>query len=302
MSIRRYKRQVALLLKVLPIISKETDFALHGGTAINLFQRNMPRLSVDIDLTYLPVADRKTSLMGINQKLLTIQQNILRSFPGINVEHKSEVSKLILSNGKSVVKVEVNQIKRGCYAKSRWMSLCARAQEEFNSFCEVQVVEKGHLYGGKICAALDRQHPRDLFDIRYMLDTEELSAAIIKGFIFYLISSNRPISEMLAPQFLDQRIAHENQFAGMTEELFPYGAFEKTRSELIDSIHQSLTIDDQQFLVSIEAGSPNWSIYDFKSFPAVQWKLMNVQKLRKENPKKYRGYIDSLTNVFHKLK
>ena len=236
--------------------------------------------------------------MDINQKLLTIQRNIIRSFPDINVVHKSDVSKLILSNGKSVVKVEVNQIKRGCYADSQWMSLCARAQQEFHSFCEVQIVEKGHLYGGKICAALDRQHPRDLFDIRYMLDSEEFSAAFTKGFIFYLISSNRPISEMLAPQFLDQKIAFENQFAGMTEELFPYEAFEETRSELVDLIHQSLTIDDKQFLISIESGSPDWNIYDFKRFPAVQWKQMNVQRLKKENPKKHQDHMNKLRNVF----
>jgi len=77
MNFRNYKKQVALLLRVLPLISKETDFALHGGTAINLFQQNMPRLSVDIDLTYLPIADRETSLIDINKKLLTIKQHLI---------------------------------------------------------------------------------------------------------------------------------------------------------------------------------------------------------------------------------
>lgn len=245
MSFQSYKKQVALLLKVLPIISKETDFALHGGTAINLFQRNMPRLSVDIDLTYLPVSDRDTSLMKINQKLLVIKQNILRSFPEMRVIYKENVSKLMISNVEAAVKVEVNQIKRGCFAKTRWMRLCSKAQEEFNSFSEMQVVEMGHLYGGKICAALDRQHPRDLFDIRYMLDTEEFSAVLIKGFIFYLISSNRPISEMLAPRVLNQKSVFENQFSGMTEEPFTYKDFEETRTTLIDKIHQSLTADDK---------------------------------------------------------
>src|SRR5690554_378751 len=121
MNFQNYKKQVALLLKVLPLISKETDFALHGGTAINLFQQNMPRLSVDIDLTYLPIADRETSLIDINKKLLTIKQNITYSFPEVNVTHKENVSKLMINNAEAAIKIEVNQIKRGCYAKTRWM-------------------------------------------------------------------------------------------------------------------------------------------------------------------------------------
>lgn len=60
-----YKNQVALLLSILPEVAKEKDLAVHGGTAINLFVRNMPRLSVDIDLTYIPVRDRTTSLLAI---------------------------------------------------------------------------------------------------------------------------------------------------------------------------------------------------------------------------------------------
>lgn len=56
-----YRRQVSLLIKIVPLVAKETVFALKGGTAINLFLRNMPRLSVDIDLTYLPVKDRASA-------------------------------------------------------------------------------------------------------------------------------------------------------------------------------------------------------------------------------------------------
>ena len=65
MSTRNYKKQVHLLLSVLPMVAKENCFALHGGTAINLFLNNMPRLSVDIDLTYLPVENRDTSMDNI---------------------------------------------------------------------------------------------------------------------------------------------------------------------------------------------------------------------------------------------
>jgi Nucleotidyl transferase AbiEii toxin, Type IV TA system len=61
-----YRAQVALLTRILPLIAEEACFALKGGTAINLFIRDMPRLSVDIDLTYVPVAPRAASLAQID--------------------------------------------------------------------------------------------------------------------------------------------------------------------------------------------------------------------------------------------
>ncbi len=77
MPIEIYKRQVALLLDILPEVAKETCFALHGGTAINLFIRDMPRLSVDIDLTYLPLESREASLKNISDALSRIRDYIL---------------------------------------------------------------------------------------------------------------------------------------------------------------------------------------------------------------------------------
>lgn len=77
MNTRKYEKQVHLLLSVLPLVAKEKCFALHGGTAINLFHHNMPRLSVDIDLTYLPVEDRDTSIAHINKSLHRISQQII---------------------------------------------------------------------------------------------------------------------------------------------------------------------------------------------------------------------------------
>jgi len=60
MARERYMRQVALLVRTLPYIARHEAFALKGGTAINLFYRDMPRLSVDIDLTYLPLTAGET--------------------------------------------------------------------------------------------------------------------------------------------------------------------------------------------------------------------------------------------------
>jgi len=134
-----------------------------------------------------------------------------------------------------------------------------------------------------------------------MFNTVEFSREIIKGFVFYLISSNRPIAEMLAPHFLNQKSVFENQFSGMTKEHFTYEDFEETRTTLLSKIQQSLTEVDKQFLMSIEEGRPDWSSYDFNIFPAVQWKLMNVLRLKKENPKKHQNYMDDLNDRLSKF-
>ena len=88
-----YKKQVKLVLDVLPEVAKETCFDLHGGTAINLFVRNMPRLSVDIDLTYVEIAERKETLDAINAALGCIKENIEKLSPSIRIEHKENMSK-----------------------------------------------------------------------------------------------------------------------------------------------------------------------------------------------------------------
>jgi hypothetical protein len=89
MTIKTYKKQVTLLLKVLPEVAKEACFALHGGTAINLFIRDMPRLSIDIDLTYIPLENRQLSFQNINQGLCRIKENIQRIIPDIHIQRSN---------------------------------------------------------------------------------------------------------------------------------------------------------------------------------------------------------------------
>ncbi|HED06714.1 MAG TPA: nucleotidyl transferase AbiEii/AbiGii toxin family protein [Ignavibacteria bacterium] len=165
----RYRNQAALLIRILPEIAREKYFALHGGTAINLFYHNMPRLSVDIDLTTVPFGNRKTDLALIRSKLLSIGERLRENIPDIRVKAPVEIDdelKLYCSIPEAIVKVEVNTINRGINGVPVLRPLCHKAQEIFDSFCEIQVVPDAQLFGGKIVAALDRQHPRDLFDIK----------------------------------------------------------------------------------------------------------------------------------------
>lgn len=292
-----FKNQVALLLQVLPEVAKEKRFALHGGTAINLFIRDMPRLSVNIDLTYIPIEDRETSLQKIVAALVSIKVNLEKILPEAEITIKETVLKLQITTAQAQIKLEVSQINRGLLDGLVELKLCNKAQEDFDAFCEMPVVSMGQLYGGKICAALDRQHPRDLFDVKYLLENEGFSKDIKKGFLLLLLSSGRPLNEMLQPNLIDQRAAMVNQFEGMSSESFTYDHFEKTRTTLLETIHEHLTAKDKSFLLSFTNLTPDWEIYDFEKFPAVQWKLQNLTKLKSSNLEKFNALNTELKNL-----
>lgn len=295
-----YKNQVALLLQVLPEVAKEKSFALHGGTAINLFVRDMPRLSVDIDLTYIPVEDRVTSFKCIIEGIKSIKTNLGKILPEAVITITERNLKLQITTDKAQIKLEVSQINRGIIADTTKLLLCDKAQEDFNSFCSISVVSLGQLYGGKICAALDRQHPRDLFDVKYLLENDGFTDEIRRGFIFLLLSSKRPLNEILHPNLIDQRETMTNHFDGMTTETFTYEDFENTRTELIQTIHQHLTAKDREFLINFSNLTPDWNIYNFEDFPAVQWKLQNLVSLKSNNLDKFNKQHQEVKDLLDK--
>lgn len=296
-----YKSQVILILKVLPEVAKESCFALHGGTAINLFVRDMPRLSVDIDLTYIPIEDRETSFATVNKTLERIKIGVESIFPTIEVSHRPKVLKLLFSERNAQIKLEVSQTMRGVIGSPIRMVLSELVQTKFSSFSAINVVPFEQLYGGKICAALDRQHPRDLFDVKYLLENEGFTRDLKMGFLFCLLGSKRPINELLFPHELDQRSALKNKFEGMSKESFTYEEFEETRNRLVIEIHKSLNSTDIQFLLDFENTIPNWELYDFEEFPAVQWKLKNLRKLKNTNPEKHLKQLNQLKELLGEL-
>ncbi|HRW86111.1 MAG TPA: nucleotidyl transferase AbiEii/AbiGii toxin family protein, partial [Bacteroidales bacterium] len=163
-----YLTQADLLLQVIPHIATEKTLALKGGTAINLFLRNMPRLSIDIDLTYLPIDNRETALSNISDSLGRIRERITKSIPGSTVNNhviEGNDVKLFVQSKNAQIKIEVNTTTRGHLHPVRLLQVNETVQERFKKFAAIQVVSDAELYGEKICAALDRQHPRDLFDV-----------------------------------------------------------------------------------------------------------------------------------------
>ncbi len=174
MILHKYKEQVDLLLQVLPYVAKENMFALKGGTAINLFVREMPRLSVDIDLTYLPLNSRNDALKNLAEGLNRIKVDIEKNIKGVRVHSvslngKTDV-KLNCQGQNAQIKIEVNTITRGNIFPTKLMQVLDSVQDEFGKFAAINVVSFAELYGGKICAAVDRQHPRDIFDVMPMIN------------------------------------------------------------------------------------------------------------------------------------
>jgi predicted nucleotidyltransferase component of viral defense system len=298
-----YKAQVDLLLQVLPYVAKEKIFALKGGTAINLFVRDMPRLSVDIDLTYLPFDSRDDALSNIENGLKRIKVDIEKNVQGIKV-HTVPLNggtdvKLNCQGQNAQIKIEVNTITRGNVFPTELKQVVDSVQDEFGKFAAINVVSLAELYGGKICAAIDRQHPRDIFDVKLLLDNEGLTDEIWQGFLVGLISHYKPINELLSPVLKNQKSAFDKQFAGMTKIDFSYEDYESTRDTLIKAINEKLTEENKKFLLSFEQGEPDWNLFPIdvlKDLPAIKWKLINIKKLKKANPAKYEQMIENMKN------
>lgn len=281
-----YKRQVALLIRILPAVAEEACFALKGGTAINLFIRDMPRLSVDIDLTYLPVASREESLAAIDAAMRRIAQRISVLLRGVQVvpaetNPENAVLKLLVRQDNAQVKIEVTPVLRGSVYEPELRSVSASVEESYG-FAEMRVVSFADLYAGKIVAALDRQHPRDLFDVRDLLANEGIDDKLRRAFLIYLISHNRPMAEILAPIRKNIEEDFHRGFAGMTAEALLLDTLHQAREDLIASIVGQMPEPHRRFLVGFERGAPDWGVLGIpgaETLPAVRWRQRNLDSI-----------------------
>jgi predicted nucleotidyltransferase component of viral defense system len=280
-------KQTELLLRILPLIYKEDVLALKGGTAINFFVRDLPRLSVDIDLTYLPVNDRESALTEIRNSLLRISEQIKRSVPGTAIIpkkiHGTDVVRGLLVDREGVtIKIEPNLVLRGSVYPPEIKTLSKKAQDLFELSLQSRILSPYDLYAGKICAALDRQHPRDLFDVHLLLKGGGIKPEIRKAFIVYLVSHPRPMVEILSPQAKVLRDIFEKEFKGMVAEDIPVEALEMTRNDLVEILREDLTLDERRFIVSLKEGRPRWDLLALEgveNLPAVKWKLLNISRM-----------------------
>lgn len=280
-----YYKQVQLLVQVLPIVAEQSCFALKGGTAINLFVRDFPRLSVDIDLVYLPMGGRDEVLREIQAALDVISTDLKSKLKNLEVikayKAKSDALRLVISRNGVQIKIELSPVLRGTVFEPEVMEVCEAVEDEFG-YAEIAVVALPDLYAGKICAALDRQHPRDLFDVKWLLENEGLTDDIRKALLVYLLSHNRPMAELLRPQFKDITAIYAGEFASMAKKYVPLEELISIRERLVKLIHQGLTDDERQFLLSFKGREPDWGLLGLEGvseLPAVKWKQINLAKM-----------------------
>ena len=293
-----YYRQVQLLLQIIPFVAQHDCFALKGGTAINLFVRDFPRLSVDIDLVFLPMMDRQEALQTIKDNLNTLAVNITEQIVHTRVtssfQDKADALRLLVERDGVQIKIELSPVLRGTVYEPQIIAVCEAVEDEFG-FAEIAVVSFEDLYAGKICAALDRQHPRDLFDIKQLLDNEGITDRLRKALLVYIISHPRPITELLKPHFKDISNIYEGEFRNMAEHDIPLAALANAREQLVNIINNELTQEERKFLLSFKSHEPDWSLLglpNIDKLPAVRWKLQNIGKM---SPQKH-------ADAYHQLK
>ena len=287
-------------MQILPFVAKQECFALKGGTAINLFVREFPRLSVDIDLVYLPVKGRDDALREICVALDAISADLKSTFKDVELtesyKSKRDALRLIIVRNGVQIKVELSPVLRGTVYEPQLMEVCAAVEDEFG-YVEVPVVDLADLYAGKICAALDRQHPRDLFDVKWLLENEGLTEEIRKALLVYLSSHNRPMAELLRPQHKDLSAIYAGEFASMAATDVPLKELEAVRERLVETIHQELTDGEKRFLLSFKNRQPDWALLNLEGvseLPAIKWKQINLAKMPDD---KHKQALEKLREV-----
>lgn len=295
-----YIEVVRLLLECAPSIFETPHFAMKGGTAINLFIEDMPRLSVDIDVVYTNhQAPRDEALKSISNGLDATRKRLA------NVGLESEVSatkggdeiKLFIQRDRNQVKVEVNHVFRGTVLPVETRQLGNEARKLFTTELSAPILAAPELYGSKLVAAMDRQHPRDLFDVRGLFERGGLTAEVVECFVCYLAGHNRPVHEVLFSRDVDMSSAFENEFAGMTRNPITLAELETARRKLKKELPAALTADQREFLLGLVASEPDWQLMKcphLSQLPAIRWKLQNLTKLKKSNPGKFSQQADEL--------
>ncbi|HCE6035843.1 MULTISPECIES: nucleotidyl transferase AbiEii/AbiGii toxin family protein [Pseudomonadaceae] len=297
---KTYADTVRLLLAIVPDVFANDIFAMKGGTAINLVVQDMPRLSVDIDVVYLPwQTPRDEALQAINQELAAIATRVASLGVQTRLVRSKDLgdTKLIVENESSQVKIEVNVVFRGTVLPAERRSLSAKTSDLFGVELEVPILAPNELYAGKLVAALDRQHPRDLFDVWQLYESGGISDGMVECFVVYLAGHNRPTHEVLFGN--DKNIAgeYERAFVGMTEVDCSLETLLEARVRLRHELPGRLSAQHKQFLSGLTRAQPDWSLLQCQhaaQLPALRWKLSNLETFRKRRPEDFTAQADAL--------
>ena len=284
---QEYIDTVRLLIDIAPTIFTSSRLAMKGGTALNLFVQDMPRLSVDIDVVFTDhTLTRDEALSAIEADLKAAGVRLEARGLSVVIPRKpsSEDVKLFIRNDSVEVKIEVNHVFRGTLMPVETVPLAPAAQDMFTSGLYVPMLNRAELYGSKLVAAMDRQHPRDIFDVLKMYEKFGLDASFVDCFVAYLAGHNRPVHEVLFSADAPFDAIYESHFRGMTTHEVSLEALLEIRAKLKADLPKALTQRHKDFLLSLVKLEPAWDLMPFESLrdlPALKWKLLNLEKLKK---------------------
>jgi hypothetical protein len=177
-----------------------------------------------------------------------------------------------------------------------------RARDVLLADLEIPVVSLEDVYGGKLVAAMDRQHPRDLFDVMQLYAHEGVTPGIRHAFVVYLASHNRPVHEVLFPPERDIAQDYQRAFQGMTAEPVPLDDLLITRKKMVRDLQSTLDTNERRFLLTLVANDPDWSLLNVphaQELPGVRWKLHNLGQLQKVSPKKFAEQSTALARLLN---
>jgi hypothetical protein len=291
-----------MLVETLPAVAEEEVFALKGGTAINLFLLDLPRLSVDIDLTYLGTEDHAAAQIEIDRALRRIRNRLAGGPAAFAVQLGAAdsatglVDTLAVKRGGMDVKIEVNPVLRGALSRPELRDIRPAAEEHFG-FIRARVLAFEDVYAGKLVAALDRQHPRDLFDVKLLFDNAGITDDLFRAFLVYLVGHKGSIAQTIDPRPKDLAPLLDRQLRNMVIGAVTLDELIETRARLLREIHSRLGDDERRFLVSVKRMAPEWELVGLQAaadLPAVRWKLHNLGKM---NPARRAAAVANLEQV-----
>jgi hypothetical protein len=198
-------------------------------------------------------------------------------------------------------KIEVNYNFRGTLIPPRAVRITESARRVFAADFSIPTLAKEELYGGKLVAALDRQHPRDFFDVREMFFGGHFDPGVVDCFICYLAGHNRTVHDVLFSTDKNFSAIYEEQFVGMTARPVSIAELEQARADLRAALDRHLQDRHKQFLLGLVRLEPEWDLMPFahlRELPALKWKLLNLEQLRHRNPKRFKLQFTELARRF----
>jgi len=300
---KTYADTVRLLLVAAPEVFRGGPFAMKGGTALNLFVHDIPRLSVDIDVVYTAWATpRDEAIREVSESNASIAARLARLGIVARTVSSKDLgeSKLLIERGGAQVKIETNLVFRGTALPVETRSLVPRASTMFSAEVSLPTLALDDLYGSKLVAAMDRQQPRDLFDVWRMYETAGLTDGAVECFVTYLAGHNRPMDEVLSPRLKDITREYESTFVGMTAEPVELATLLNVRERLFEELPRRLTDDQRAFLIGLARREADWSLLacaHARDLPAVRWRLENLARFRRRRPKEFERQASALQRL-----